>query len=186
MEEGYNRSMSVADAKPLEGHPEAATSSVLAEFQPILHRFLTRRLRRERDAEDLIQEAYLQFLQFPRHQLVRAPHVYLYRIAANLLYQRNLREKRQPVIYDSEMADDAVEQRPELWDEGLDDRMNSAQQVQRVLGQLPKLYRLVLVMRTRDGMSREEIARELGISPQTVKKYTFRAIAHFRAAQWDW
>ena len=59
------------------------------------------------------------------------------------------------------------------------------EQVNAVLYQLPKTYRAVLLMRARDGLSFEEIARRFGISEQSARKYLVRAMALCRNAKWS-
>lgn len=150
-----------------------------------LHRFIARRLRDRQDVKDLIQEVYVRFLQTPQRELVRQPMAYLYRIAANLIQDVRSRERLGPVTYDSEVAEETTEHRAEVWAGDLSDRLSTEQQVERVLAQLPPMYQAVLLLRKRDGLSSAEIATELGISKHTAEKYLYRAIAHFREAEWD-
>jgi RNA polymerase sigma factor (sigma-70 family) len=66
-----------------------------------------------------------------------------------------------------------------------DEQIHQERLVKAVLAQLPPLYAAILVMKKRDGLSYEEIARALQISVHTVKKYLFRAVAQARAANWS-
>ena len=45
------------------------------------------------DARDLAQEAYVRLLRLERKDLIREPRPYLYRIAANILYEYELKRK---------------------------------------------------------------------------------------------
>jgi RNA polymerase sigma-70 factor (ECF subfamily) len=154
------------------------------QYHTGLHRFLMRRLRSTQNAQDLAQETYLRLLRMDSHELVRKPQAYLYRIASNLVYEFQLRERNEPVAFDSE----ALERATEATGTGALDASEAlgfAQQLEAVLGQLPPLYRAVFVLRKRDGMSYSEIARTLDISVHTVKKYLARAVAQCRCARWD-
>ena len=154
------------------------------QYHAGLHRFLLRRLRSTQNAQDLAQETYLRLLRMDTHELVRKPQAYLYRIASNLVYEFKLRERNEPVAFDSE----AFERAAEATASGAIDASEAvsfAQQLEAVLGQLPPLYRAVFVLRKRDGMSYSEIARTLDISVHTVKKYLARAVAQCRCARWD-
>jgi RNA polymerase sigma-70 factor (ECF subfamily) len=154
------------------------------QYHAGLHRFLLRRLRSSHNAQDLAQETYLRLLRMDSHELVRKPQAYLYRIAANLVYEFKLRERNEPVAFDSEALERAAESTPSgAIDAG--EAVSLAQQLESVLGQLPPLYRAVFVLRKRDGMSYPEIARTLDISVHTVKKYLARAVAQCRCARWD-
>lgn len=157
----------------------------LEECRARLHVFLSRRLRREQDVKDLVQEVYLRFLQAPQRALIRQPLAYLYRIAANLLHDMRVRDRHGYVTFNSELAEQQAEYRSEAWQSDSFEQLSAQRDVERVLGQLPPLYRAVLLLRKRDGLSCAEIARELGISKFTAEKYLYRAVAHFKEADWD-
>src|SRR5215467_9041892 len=62
-----------------------------------LVRFIARRLRSVADARDLAHEAYVRLLRVKRKDLIRDPQAYLYRIAANILYEFELKRKADAV-----------------------------------------------------------------------------------------
>jgi RNA polymerase sigma-70 factor (ECF subfamily) len=155
------------------------------QYHAGLHRFLMQRLRSTQNAQDLAQETYLRLLRVDNHELVRKPQAYLYRIASNLVYEFKLRERNDPVAFDSEAFERAAESSPAVSVIDSSEAVGFAQQLESVLGQLPPLYRAVFVLRKRDGMSYSEIARTLDISVHTVKKYLARAVAQCRCAHWD-
>jgi RNA polymerase sigma-70 factor (ECF subfamily) len=163
---------------------EESIASHACEYHAELQRFLMRRLRSAHHAQDLAQEAYLRLLRVERVELVRQPRAYLYRIALNLVLEFQLRSRRDPITYDSDTLEQAVEQLSDTpTDEG--EREADAQQVELILEQLPPLYRAIFVLRKRDGLSYQEIAQRLEISVHTVKKYLARAVAKCRHARWS-
>jgi RNA polymerase sigma factor (sigma-70 family) len=164
---------------------DRAAHHAFEECREELHRFLVRRLRGRQEIRDLMQEVYVRFLQTPQRELVRQPMAYLYRIAANLIHDVHARERLGAVTFDSEVVEETTERRADVWAGDLGDRLSAERQVERVLAQLPAMYQAVLLLRKRDGLSSAEIAKELGISKHTAEKYLYRAIAHFREAQWD-
>jgi RNA polymerase sigma-19 factor, ECF subfamily len=145
-----------------------------------LHHFLARRLRREQDVHDLVQDVYVRFLQTPHRAAVREPIAYLFRIAANLLHDTHMRAQRPWVTYSSELADAQAEHPGDVWKDEVGDRISAAQEVEQALQQLPAIYQSVLLLRKRDGLSCADIAKTLGISKFTAEKYLYRAIAHFK------
>jgi RNA polymerase sigma-70 factor (ECF subfamily) len=159
--------------------------SAFEQYHAGLHRFLMRRLRSTQNAQDLAQETYLRLLRMDRHELVRKPQAYLYRIASNLVYEFKLRERNEPVCFDSEELERAAESSMAAATADASDDLNVSQQLETLLVQLPPLYRAVFVLRKRDGMSYPEIAHTLDISVHTVKKYLARAVAQCRCARWE-
>jgi RNA polymerase sigma-19 factor, ECF subfamily len=168
---------------PLESRRVTSGSGMALEAcRSRLHRFLMRRLRRRVDARDLLQEAYVRFLQTPDHELIREPMAYLYRVAANLAHDVERREGQDFVTFDSEAAEEAAEATAEIWRDEVADPVSAEQSLEALLSQLPEIYQAVLLLRKRDGLSCEQIAQELGISKHTAEKYLYRAIAQVRMA----
>jgi RNA polymerase sigma factor (sigma-70 family) len=155
------------------------------EDSAALVRFLLSRLRSAEDARDLAQETYLRFLQVPDAAVIRQPLRYLYRIALNLVYEFRLRRDRSIVTFDSQVAEEkAARMAPDPSAEP-GHELATAEQLDRILNQIPPHYRRVLVMHKRDGLSYAQIAAETGLSKQSVQKYLARAMAAARMAKWD-
>lgn len=165
--------MSSTDSK----HSSQFVSDVALAFGSELHRFLGRRLRRSEDAADIAQEVYLRLLRLPRTDLIRKPHAYVYYVASQIAAEHRMRERHEPLAFDTEAldrrADESLHARPEIAAEGAD----IEQRLRRLLGKLPTMHRNVLVLAKRDGFSNKEIARALNLSEHTVKKYLFQAVA---------
>jgi RNA polymerase sigma-70 factor (ECF subfamily) len=175
--------MLVRDTTTPAGSDSSFARSAFEQYRLALHRYLMRRVHSEETARDLAQEAYLRLLRVHDAETVHKPLAYLYRIAANVVYEFRLRERNERVSFDSQALEQLAEHPQELADE-LAERLSTQQQLEHVLAQLPPLYQAVFVLRKRDGMSYPEIARTLQISVHTVKKYLARAIVQCRAADW--
>jgi RNA polymerase sigma factor (sigma-70 family) len=175
--------MLLRDTGALGHHESSLARSAFEQYRLALHRYLVRRVHSEENARDLAQEAYLRLLRVNDAEAVRKPLAYLYRIAANVVYEFRLRERNERVTFDSQAVEQLAEHPQDLADE-LTERLSTQQQLEHVLAQLPPLYQAVFVLRKRDGMSYPEIARTLQISVHTVKKYLARAIVQCRAADW--
>jgi RNA polymerase sigma factor (sigma-70 family) len=158
----------------------------LDQYAPKLYRYLARRLRSSQDVEDLVQYVYQRFLQSPQHELVRQPEAYLYRIAANVINEWSLHKQREIVTFDSQAVEEMTERPPNAdgWQDDIADRYATEQQLRRILAQVPLQYRVVFILNVRDGLTCQEIARQLKITPLTAKKYLTRALAFCRSAQW--
>jgi RNA polymerase sigma-70 factor (ECF subfamily) len=162
-------------------------SVALEQYAPKLYRYLARRLRQSQDIEDLVQYVYQRFLQSPRHELVRQPEAYLYRIAANVINEWSLHKRREIVSFDSDAVEEMTERPAEtsVWTDDVGDQYATQQQLQRILAQVPLQYRVVFLMNVRDGLTCQEIAGQLGITALTAKKYLSRALAYCRSAHWS-
>jgi RNA polymerase sigma-70 factor (ECF subfamily) len=163
---------------------ETLAGATFEQYHAGLQRFLMRRLRSAQNAQDLAQEAYLRLLRIGRGELVRKPQAYLYRIASNLVYEFQLRERKDPVTFDSEALEHLAEHPAALPADDTSEQFDVEEVLARVLAQLPPLHRAVFVLRKRDGLSYIEISSQLRISVHTVKKYLARAMAMCRAADW--
>jgi RNA polymerase sigma factor (sigma-70 family) len=149
-----------------------------AEHNEDLIRYISRRVRSVADARDIAQEAYVRLLRLERKDLVREPLAYLYRIAANLLYEFQLRQRADQaglMRWHSELAcatDSAMD--PEI------EMLALRRKMEGVLAQLSPKCRAVLILHRRDGLTYQEIATEIGISTSMVKKYLIQGLRHCR------
>ena len=163
--------------------PAVDARAALEQYAPALHRYLKLRLRSPEDIRDLAQEVFTRFWQISRREPIRNPPAFLYRLAANFVYEFRMREKRDLVTCDSELVEAASEIRTNAWQNELEHRAISAEQIERTLQTMPPLWRAILLLTKREGLSAEEIAGRLRISRKTVYIYLGYAIAQFRKAQ---
>ena len=156
-------------------------SRLYRESYSDLFSFLLNRLSDRQEAQDLAQEAYLRLLRIDRDEMIRQPRAYLYRIAANLVYEFRMKYRRGVLgqaTSGEEVDELAAADNPELEAE----KHAAMRKLSDVLEHQPRLYKAVLLMRKRDGMSHSEIAEQLNISVHTVHKYLTRAVAACRKA----
>lgn len=177
----------MTDIRPTPGSAAStdATAKAFSEYGGELHRFLTRRMRCAHTARDLAQDVYLRFMLVARREGVRNPQAFLYQLASHLIYELKMRESSSQVIYDSELLEAADNRSALAARTNPVDSLTTAEQLDRVLGPLPKAYRTVLLMRKRDGLSPDEIAQRLGFSKKTVYEYLTRAMAQIKEQQLD-
>ena len=127
-------------------------------------------LESEADAEDVVQELYLRLWK-SRDTLdeVRSPKAYCVRMLKNLCLDR-IRAARHLTF---------PEELPEHTSVHLqDDQLDGKQRLDKVLEAvkaLPERQREILLLRTVDGLSYEEISRRLGMSPLTRRVLLSRA-----------
>ena len=141
-----------------------------------LIRVCTRLGRPLEDAEDLVQEAYLRFLEYRQTRQVRDEAALLARIVTNLAINQYHRQRTVPVSPEELMA---LELDPALVDAAASaERVLSARerldQVARTLDRVShRTCQIFLAHRA--GYSYDEIAAEFSVSHRTVQKHIARA-----------
>lgn len=147
------------------------------EWHDDLVKFLARRTADPADAQDLAQEVYLRLLRVDRLALIRQPRSYLLRIAANLLHEWRLRAS-QSQVHRSDLLETLSSRDDPHADIAavLRDRRLSAE-----LTHLSAPARIALVMQVRDGLSYEEIAARMEVTPRMVKRYLLTAFSQLRS-----
>ncbi len=139
------------------------------------------------EVEDIVQDTFLKaFTKLPGFQRQSSFYTWLCRIAINTALDFLKRHGRSPVqtVEDpEEVASLERGARPGGKLQAPDSRMQ-AQEIaaitQRVLGELPEIFRTVLVLREFEDLSYQEIADVVGISIGTVESRLFRARARFK------
>ena len=153
---------------------EGGMGGIIAELERQRRKLLSYVARRDRDrsrSEDIVQEVMLRVLEQSRKQEIADPLAYAYRVADSVIYaQAGRREGRnQP------LSDDFVCEQP-LADEVLQHRQR-VERFRRALATLTPLQRQVFLLRHLEGKSRQDIADQLGLSVEAVKKHLVRSMA---------
>lgn len=145
------------------------------------------------EMEDIVQDTFLKvFKKLASFQHASSFSTWLHRIAVNTALDFLKRSGRSPVqaVEDLELLEPGRVQRAGA--SGASGRLGApdarlereeiAEITQRVLDELPELFRTVLVLREFEGLAYQEIADVLGISIGTVESRLFRARARFKDA----
>ena len=154
---------------------------LLVDKGPTLANYFLRRVSHRWDAQDLVQEVYLRLLRNGQDDAsdVRNPEAYLFTVAANLVKEHAQMKQRAPIS--SEGLEDVIERLATPCDAGADvDRALRRERLATLIGRLSPKCRAVLVMHYRDDLSYREIAEQLSISTNMVKKYIVKGLATCR------
>ncbi len=168
--------------KPQSTALGASVGTLFKEYRQKVERFLARRTHLPDDAGDLAQEVYMRLLRFPPERIIERPQAYLYRIASNVVHDFNMRGREEPVTFDSDIADEFAAHAIDVWAADPGEQLIAAEQLQRMLTQLPPQQLAALLLHKRDGMTVPEIARHLGVPIDTVKSRIAYALAACRTA----
>jgi RNA polymerase sigma-70 factor (ECF subfamily) len=166
---------------------EAAFEAVMRKHNGRLFRVARAILKDDAEAEDALQDAYLDAYKHMGDFRGDAQlSTWLTRIVVNQSLMRLRRQRRQRVVVPFEQQGDYEE--VQVPDEKAELPSSAAlraevrQLLEQRIDQLPVAFRTVFVMREVEDMTVEETAECLGIPPATVRTRLFRARALLRAA----
>jgi RNA polymerase sigma-70 factor (ECF subfamily) len=168
----------------LRAGEDAAYEELVRSASPRLLATLRRMLRSDDDAHDALQETFLAaFRALPRFEGQSKLSTWLHRIAVNSALMKLRTRRRHP----EESIDELL---PRFEQDGhytadsastgrlLDDEIDEAQRraaVRRCIDRLPDAYRTVILLRDVEGLSTDEAAVQLGITPEATKMRLHRA-----------
>jgi RNA polymerase sigma factor (sigma-70 family) len=160
--------------------PKGFVAEIAARYGRRLRRFLSVRLRNVHDVPDVAQEVFLRLLRVERQDAIRNPEAYLFTVASHVLQQHTLSRSTEPVFVD---ITDAFEDLAVVSGDDPAARADAAgkmELLERALAQLPPRVAAALVMHRVGGFTVQEIADQLCVSRDSVKKYLMRAAQHCR------
>lgn len=120
------------------------------------------------DAKDITSETFVRVWTAPNKLVLKTVKGYLFTIARNL-YLQGLRKHRRKTVLDETLMD------PAPLAEVLSEQRSELSQLRKNLQQLPETDRTILVLRSVEGLSHQEIASMLGIPVNLVKVKIHRA-----------
>lgn len=165
------------------GHTERF-QELVRRYEQKLYNFGRRMCRNEADAEDLVQDTFLNVYRFLRDFRYETKFKnWLYRVAANTSLKRRRRSKFAPEpelsLEEFTRNEDAelLEPVPEWARMPLDQILNEEllETLNQAIWSLPEKYRIVVILRDVEEFSTEETAQILNLSPANVKVRLHRA-----------
>jgi RNA polymerase sigma-70 factor (ECF subfamily) len=178
-------------AQRIAAHDHAAFALLMRRYNRLLFRTARSILRDDSEAEDALQDAYLQaYRGIGRFRGDASLSTWLTRIVVNAAIARARKTRRraevmqlhaeaEPNIEPTEVnMHTPVSESPESGAM----RAQARQLLERSVDALPEAFRTVFVLRALEEMSGEEVAACLAIPEATVRSRFFRARAMLRAA----
>jgi len=169
----------------------AAFESLMRTYNGKLFRIARAILKDDQDAEDALQDAYLEaYRHLDEFRGASELSTWLTRIVVNQALMRLRKEKRRSSIVPfrsgaSTDAESPETQVPDIKSESPSVaaiRAETRRILERRIDELPASFRTVFIMREVEDMGVDEIAECLSISPATVRTRLFRARGLLRAA----
>lgn len=146
-----------------------------AEVRRRLLAYISRRDRNPASSEDILQETLLRLLEQTRKKTIDDPIAYAYRIADTVIFARARLRKRE-----AEWGELDVECSAPRGDQVLEYKQRMARFRDALLAMTP-VRRAVFVKRHLEGKSRGQIAEELNLSLEGVKKHLLRAMVELNS-----
>ena len=138
-------------------------------------------LKRQEDVEDIAQQVFVKaYFSLKRFDQRAAFSTWLYKITVNECWDLLRKRKARPLVYESDFSEEQSRQyaspdREATRGPDTSDRMAMRERLEKMLSQLEKRDRAMLVLKEVEGFSVEEIAESMGLNANTVKVRLFRA-----------
>jgi len=157
---------------------------LVKKYEQKLYNFGLRMCGETRDAEDMVQETFLNVYRYLSDFRAESKFKnWLYRIASSTCIKKKRKSKFAPkkdislegfITEDKENIPDSL---PQWASEPLEKILNAelSENIQKSILSLPEKYRIVLVLRDIEGFSTEETAQILSIKSASVKVRLHRA-----------
>jgi RNA polymerase sigma-70 factor, ECF subfamily len=161
----------------LKGRDHAAVQELVDAFGPRLLRSACLLCGSETDAQDLVQETFLQALQ-SAHRFERRSSIYTWLHAILLNLTRHYHRDRKRLVFDDQLA----RQDTPVSEEGPSrlDTEAAGGALMETLGRLSVPHREVLILRFYENMKLGEIAAHLGLATGTVKSRLHYGLAEMQ------
>lgn len=160
---------------------KSACAACIERHSTGIYRLALRLTRDEPEAEDILQETFLQaFRSIDSFEGRSSLRTWLYRIAYNIVLMRR-RDGKPALFLDLDLADEGATPVPtQLFDwcclPEADFQTKEVQaELERAIDDLPETLRAVFLLRELEGLSTDECAASLGISTDVVKQRLHRA-----------
>lgn len=157
---------------------ERAFSAFFDLYKVELFRVVIRLTKSQVIAEEILQEIFIS-LWISREHLIKVeePASYIYRILLNKTCNYLKKEANQERIIKAAMQ---CKQLSSNATEQIVDANESQRLIELALGQLPPQQKIVYKLSHQQGLSNDEIASQLYISPHTVRSHLSKAIGFIR------
>lgn len=160
---------------------KSACAQCIEHYAPGVYRLALRLTQNETDAEDVVQETFLQaFKAIDTFESRAGLGTWLYRIAYNAVMMRQ-RQAHTVLSIDETLHEEAGLPIPEQFfdwcclPEQDFQTEESRAELERAIRELPEALRAVFILRELEGLSTQACAEALQVSPEVVKQRLHRA-----------
>ncbi len=157
---------------------EQAFRAVFDHYKTPFHSVAFKMTRCANVSEEIVQEVFVTL--WVKRKLIavaKRPEGYVFTILHNCIYShfRKLAQDRRLELKMKQESEDSENQTETLLIE-----KESKAIIENVINQLPPQQKLIYKLAKQEGVSREEIARQLNISPNTVRNHLAAAVEYLQ------
>lgn len=170
---------------------------LITRYENRVYNLAFRMMGNREDAEDVLQDTFLNVIRsLERFQGRSSFSTWLYRVAANAALTRLRKQSKRAKsedeflddVYSVKRAADAGARLPDWSSNPVQELLNdeAMEQMNRVVEEMPEIYRAVFVLRDVEELSTAEVADILEISEAAVKSRLHRARLYLRNSLSDY
>ena len=163
--------------KQLQGGSKDAFQLLFDAFGPKIYAFSLSYLKNEADAEELLQDVFLKLWEV-RGSLDSSKNIksFLFKICINLIYDF-MRRKNVEQAYFNYCSQNDISANSTWHDVAYNELLEN---LKNLVAAMPEQRRRIFQMSKVDGLSNEEIARQLNLSQRTVENQLYRAVSFLK------
>lgn len=147
------------------------------EKATLIYHYLMKRGASKEDAEEIVQNTFLKAIEYEVH-LQSNSSAWLFKVALNQFYDVCRKRKRHP-----SMTLDEQVLKVELKAAGVEELIciqETGVALREQIGEMSETYQNLLLLKYEMNLSYEAIGKLLGMKPETVKTYLYRARNEFK------
>lgn len=179
--------MTAAAAPTMTQEQNRRITEAVARERGRLRNFIRRRLPDPRDAEDLLQDVLIEFVEEYRFMRpIEQAGAWLYRVARNRMtdwFRRRSTRRQVETGQDADLDDERWEDLLPAPEDGPDSRFARAvliEEIEAALEELPAEQRQAFIAHEFEGQNFRELAAELGVGVNTLLARKHYAVRHLR------
>jgi len=162
----------------LKDGSQLAFKQLFDRYTPRIYRFAISYLKSDADAEELVQDVFLKLWEkretLDESQNIRA---YIFKIAINSIYNLSKR-KNYRQVYNEFVKNNFTQGNEFTWNEVVYNELVDSLNLH--IDKMPAQRRDIFLMSRKDGLSNQEIAKNLNISLRTVENQIYRSVSYLR------
>jgi RNA polymerase sigma-70 factor (ECF subfamily) len=170
-------------AQKIKTGDKDAYQKLFEKYAPRIYRFAFSYLKNKPDAEELVQNVFLKIWE-KRNLLDSSQNIkaFVFKVAVNTIYDF-IRKKNMEYAFEDYARLNYSPGEDSTWHSIIFEEMQ--QNLRQLVSQLPEQQQKIFQLSKLDGLSNDEIARQLNLSKRTVENHLYRALTflkkHFKA-----